>query len=1092
MLDALSSGQEEIERDVTIAQGDVEKHKADLKAQYLTALHASKMDASEAFDGLAKEAWEKSAHPWRAVVNCWRSNQLLTLILFVYLCVVGGSVAAVATFPIRLIPFLNTSGVTQLISIAITVFIGGRLAYFPLLLLIGGINRYKTLRGQDFAGMDKATCNIFVAQYRRGPESSYPINGYELTDSGEWQTRNYFDFKPGSLDFEPFLMVFPEKNVHYVQSLKTGEAPYWFPENTFLQTRGAKFQVQLKQIFTGSPLVAAVVARARMEMRKHQASQAINNLGAIKTQLEALESMPGFDSLRPFINEVVAEYAYCIKQGTQPVPIGHILLTGNAGTGKTTLARKLFSLLRAMGICQQDNFVEASRSTLVGQFIGETEKLTASAIAKAEGGVFFIDEAYALAASPSNTNDFGPKAVEVLLKSMEDSRGSLTVIAAGYPEEMSDFVDSNPGLASRFKHRINIRDFEAKDLSQVFISLAAVEGLSLALDGQNALEQACKTLILTKTKGFGNARAARNLLDKIKTAHRRRVVLEQMTPASAKQIVAADFGDESSDKSREAVLEEAMAKLNGMVGLAQVKEQIRKIQNSLAFQAKTGDVQLIAKHFVFAGNPGTGKTEVARILVDVLYGLGMLPRRHVETADRSKLVGQYIGHTAPKTDSICDKAMGGVLFIDEAYMLTNSGTQNDFGQEAVDTLLQRMENDRGKFVVIAAGYTQQMAEFLRSNPGLASRFSDTVNFEDYSPEDMLSILRGMSKGYVLGKDAEGVALREFKKMHQKRGKSFANARDVRRFFEKAVERMQERMIASMHDGLSIKELTSADLTDQQFVGTSSNALARLNELVGLRGVKEQISTLSDVLAYDSERGSLNVIAQHFVFTGKPGTGKTTVARLFAEILFDLGVIGENKVVEVDRAGLIASYVGQTAPKTNKACDDALGGVLFIDEAYALTDSGSSSDFGSEAVNTLLKRMEDDRGKFVVIVAGYANKMNGFLASNPGLTSRFTNFIDFEDYSPEELLTIIQGVIKPAKIASDVTSTLLDELTTRFATPRDDFANGREARNIAGALSTAMKSRVMALRRQGHDTKQIEDAVTLGDVRKVFPEASLSL
>ena len=163
-------------------------------------------------------------------------------------------------------------------------------------------------------------------------------------------------------------------------------------------------------------------------------------------------------------------------------------------------------------------------------------------------------------------------------------------------------------------------------------------------------------------------------------------------------------------------------------------------------------------------------------------------------------------------------------------------------------------------------------------------------------------------------------------------------------------------------------------------------------------------------------------------------------------------------------------------------------MLFIDEAYALTDSDSASDFGPEAINTLLKRMEDDRGKFVVIVAGYADKMSEFLASNPGLTSRFTNFIHFEDYSPEELLIIIHNALKPAKIALDATPQLLEELTIRYRTPKDDFANGREARNIAGALSTAMKSRVMALRRQGQDTKQIEDTITVDDVRKVFPKA----
>lgn len=180
----------------------------------------------------------------------------------------------------------------------------------------------------------------------------------------------------------------------------------------------------------------------------------------------------------------------------------------------------------------------------------------------------------------------------------------------------------------------------------------------------------------------------------------------------------------------------------------------------------------------------------------------------------------------------------------------------------------------------------------------------------------------------------------------------------------------------------------------------------LDDLIGLNLVKEEIATLVNYIKMKQMRDEMSLkspdVSYHCVFLGNPGTGKTTVARIIADIYRELGILKRGHLVETDRSGLVAEYVGQTAVKTNQMIDKALDGVLFIDEAYSLVQ-GSSEDYGSEAIATLLKRMEDDRDRLVVILAGYTNEMEVFINSNPGLRSRFNRYIHFEDYSAEELL-----------------------------------------------------------------------------------------
>lgn len=231
----------------------------------------------------------------------------------------------------------------------------------------------------------------------------------------------------------------------------------------------------------------------------------------------------------------------------------------------------------------------------------------------------------------------------------------------------------------------------------------------------------------------------------------------------------------------------------------------------------------------------------------------------------------------------------------------------------------------------------------------------------------------------------------------------------------------------------------------------TGAIDELDSLIGLESVKKDVRSLANFVKLQQKRDESGLkssnISYHCIFTGNPGTGKTTVARIIADIYKELGVLKNGQLIETDRSGLVAEYVGQTATKTNEIIDKALDGVLFIDEAYTLV--GGENDFGKEAIATLLKRMEDDRDRLIVILAGYTNEMEGFLDQNPGLRSRFSRYIDFPDYSAEELCRIFALLAKKNDyFYSDETSTLLrDKMNSLIDNKPKDFGNARYVRNV---------------------------------------------
>lgn len=254
-------------------------------------------------------------------------------------------------------------------------------------------------------------------------------------------------------------------------------------------------------------------------------------------------------------------------------------------------------------------------------------------------------------------------------------------------------------------------------------------------------------------------------------------------------------GAEESEKDLAALLEE----LNALIGLESVKSEVNSFINLVQLckeRERRGIEQPdLTMHLVFTGNPGTGKTTIARLLAKIYKQLGVLSKGHLVEVERADLCGGYVGQTAIKTKEVIDKALGGVLFIDEAYSLANSKSENDYGRESIETLLKAMEDHRDDFIVIAAGYTAPMASFINSNPGLRSRFNKFIEFQDYQPTELFTIFQSICKkaGFQMDRSAEKAVMRFFEMHYSSRGVNYANARDVRNFFEKVMTNQANRL-----------------------------------------------------------------------------------------------------------------------------------------------------------------------------------------------------------------------------------------------------------------------------------------------------------
>ncbi|MDC3415025.1 AAA family ATPase [Aquibacillus sp. 3ASR75-11] len=490
-----------------------------------------------------------------------------------------------------------------------------------------------------------------------------------------------------------------------------------------------------------------------------------------------------------------------------------------------------------------------------------------------------------------------------------------------------------------------------------------------------------------------------------------------------KQIIAFrnQFYKQLPDVVKDAFHKSPLEKLNEMVGHQEVKHYIHQLYHYLKYQKKREQLGFKMKdgpglHMIITGNPGTGKTTIARLIAEIYYELGLLETKKVTEVNRSHLVGSFLGQSEENTLNYVREALGGILFIDEAYSLKREGQSgNDYGQSVIDTLVSSMTGKEygDEFATILAGFPDEMRQFLWANQGLRSRFPEQnqIELQDFNMEELLQIAENsaLENDYFFTEKARN----QFKNVIEKTrvDESFGNARTVRNLVLKSIFRKgsKKSSVFSDDDWIDHMRIDDEDLEYQKENRSQNNndPLNDLDQLIGLDEVKDEVKKLSAFVSMQQKRKDAGFtpvpIQLHSVFTGNPGTGKTTVANIYAKVLKECGLLKRGHLIVASRSDLVAGYVGQTAIKTKQKIKESLGGVLFIDEAYSL--ARDKKGFGKEAIDTLVDEMTKHNDNLIVILAGYKKEMNELITSNPGLASRFKKYVEFKDYSPNQLVKI---------------------------------------------------------------------------------------
>ncbi len=777
--------------------------------------------------------------------------------------------------------------------------------------------------------------------------------------------------------------------------------------------------------------------------------------------LRELDQMVGLKSVKDqlaVLMRLAERQVAELREGRVSEPITtHMLFLGNPGTGKTIVARLVARFLRASGLRSSGDVVEISRSDIASSFnSGDCIQRMRSAIERAAGGVLFVDEAYQFA-----EGDWMRGALETLMKDMEDRRATLTVIFAGYEEQMQELWNVNPGFRSRIPESNWIRfpDYSFEELSEVFRRECGRRQLTLTPEAEEAALRFIRAEQLRHR--LGNGRGVRNLVDQIassRAAHGGGPVTPTMVPEAARF---------SNDRAQQ--LLSALDK--DFVGLGELKAYLRKTASRARQAEEFGTPIEGFLHCRFVGPPGTGKTTVARRVGEIFHAMGLLSHGRVrEVNPVSHFGSQYVSQYAERVAEQFRLAKGGVLFIDEAYQLANDDQGNQIIHQIVQTLTQPTFADT---LVIMAGYREPMNRLLERNPGLASRIPNEIVFESFSADELVVLFhRQLEKRDFLVRADDREAFDRALKPRINRERvdpHFANARSLQTLVDEILDHQRERI-----ETTGDRQRMRVRVEDLGACQAPSEDIQRLmreldDRFVGMTSVKDQLRDIAIDVQMQAEFGGQSPKAPRMLFLGNPGTGKTSAARELARLLKAVGAVVSDRWVETRGAELKGSYLGQTKDKVIEVIANARGGVLFIDEVYSLgNDRGGLDSYASEAIDAIVGQTElPANAQTAIILAGYLEPMRDFLGTNPGLVRRFPTTILFPDYSDDECLEILKrwfvrtqsGHTLPIEM-DGLCDTILSAIGQRRLRPH--FGNAGDIEELGKCIVTARNKRVFPI------------------------------
>jgi len=737
------------------------------------------------------------------------------------------------------------------------------------------------------------------------------------------------------------------------------------------------------------------------------------------------------------------------------------LVMGDAGTGRHYMSLRIADMMVKAGLT--DKPVKEVPASEWNEFLSKFDEN----ISALQNGILVVNNAQKLL--PITKADRVGE-LDKLFDKMRNGKAPIVILSGDY-NDMTNFLENNKDVAGLFAFRFQLDSFSIDDLVSLTMAMLKKEKhMDFDDEALPKLRAHFAWYMRRKELTYVNGRLAEKVANDLCISAKLR---------NSDLVESVDIDDDKIfvPKTEEQIFKE----LDNYIGLQSVKDEIRAIvSNVKERREKDMTEKLLKDHFIFTGNPGTGKTTFARKFGEILNAIGALPTGQFVEVSAKEMIGNYIGDTELNVKTTVDKAMGGVLFIDEAYAFaTDDGA--GFGMDAVNTLLPILENRKGEFVCILAGYTKDMDKLVRMNEGIKSRCNVTIEFPDYNPKELEQLFRMMltrndeDTTFTLDARANEMLPKVFERMYLRRTDTFGNARDVRNAFDLALKR--HRLRKQQPDYVE-NQFTYADIVGEADTHEVSveDVMKELDGFVGMKSVKEAIRRIAQEIAVQKRLIELGMAQEgltkfNFILTGNPGTGKSTVARIFGKIFKALGVTSTDKVTEKVPKDIIGLYLNESDKLMDAAITEAMGGVLFLDEAYDLEpmdEAGrSTSSEGKKAVQTLMTRMENEAGKFVVVCAGYPKEMAAFMNSNPGLKRRFSHTIHIDDYTAEELLEIYERAAKAKKynfsFADDtVRMKALNMFRNMVAMKDDKFGNAGEAMKKVAETKTNINNRIASV------------------------------
>ena len=753
-------------------------------------------------------------------------------------------------------------------------------------------------------------------------------------------------------------------------------------------------------------------------------------------------------------------------------PIPNFVIRGNPGVGKTTVARLIGQIFYENGILKKGLTIEATKDDLVDRYVGGTPGRTREKIMEAQESVLFLDDAYSLI-DKSEDNNYSKEAIDELVAAMTNTKQyRFCMIMAGYPEPMDELLKMNPGLSSRFgkSNILTIEDYPPDLLRDIFIGSCRKDGYRFFGDGEEEeegeetdgkkpdLDLFFRNLYDGRDRAnFGNARDVVAIARDVK-------MQASLRDDEKRCITREDFGIYSKYFDRHGVssIDDIYAELDKYVGLDFVKELFENVRLEIldAQDCKRRGIKpdSYPDHYIFAGNPGTGKTTVGKMIGQFYHLMGVMGGSETIFVDASELIGSHVGDSKNKTVEKIQEAIdhNSLLYIDEAYQITDSA----YSAEIVGAMMTRMTENADDFKMIFGMYSNRVEDFLKMNAGLSRRVR-IVAFPDYNPSQLVRIFDKTieQQGRTITDEAHRYIELIMEHKYNTRTEDFGNAGEVKKLVIDMKKRLLRRTASD--EGADKYTYTADDIPpsemetikDQINPRTFDDIMRDLNEQIGLSDLKEVIIRKQEEILYARKSGGslYNINPGYYFFVGNPGTGKSTSAKLFAECLYELGIVKSSNFLSCTAKDLIGQYVGETDKKTYALLKKSINGVLFIDEAYSLSYAGGSGaevGYRKEALEQIIAFMDvpEHRRKCCLIFAGYEKDMQGLYKSNSGMRSRIEE-VHFNDFSAQEMYDIFALFCKKGGFA--IADGVREYYVPIFEkmTHMEYYSNGRTARTV---------------------------------------------